>query len=158
MKSAGFTLMELMVAIAIISILATMAMPSYQTYIARSQVAESLGLVGELKATVAGYYKHSGQFPVDNAAAGIPGPQYLIGNYVTGIELSGGAFNIHMGNKANGLLTGKILTVRPIVVTGSPASPLSWICGNSSIPQGMEAVGSNQTNIDAAALPVSCRI
>jgi len=158
MKSAGFSLMELVIVIAIIGILATMAMPSYQTHIAMSQVTESLAIVGELKAPVAEFYKRTGKFPVDNAAAGIPAPQNLMGNYVTSIELRDGAFNIHLGNKVNGLLAGKILTVRPIVVKGSPASPFSWICGTASIPQGMEAVGSNQTNINGAALPISCRI
>jgi len=158
MKSAGFTLIELAVVITVIGILATLAMPSYQSQAAKSQVVESLGIVAELKANVAGFYKLAAKFPVDNKEAGIPEPQYLIGNYVKSIELHDGAFNIFLGSKANPSIAGKILTVRPIIVKGSPASPISWLCGNASVPQGMEAVGNNQTNVDAMILPASCRI
>lgn len=154
----GFTLIELMVVVAIIGILASVAMPSYQTYITRAQVVESLVIVGELKTTVAEYYKQTGRFPEDNQQAGLPESQFLLGNYVAGIQLSNGAFHITLGNKVNQQLMGKTLTIRPIVVTGSPASPFSWVCGTASIPKGMEAVGENKTSLEAALLPSECRI
>jgi len=66
MKSAGFTLIELAVVIMIVGILATLAIPSYQSQAARSQVVESLGIVEELKTAVAEYYKRMGKYPVSD--------------------------------------------------------------------------------------------
>ncbi len=154
----GFTLIELMIVVAIIGILASVALPAYQSYIVRAQVVESLVIVGELKNSIGEYYKQTGRFPANNAEGGIPEPQFLLGNYVKSIELSNGAFHIQFGNKVNLALEDKILSVRPVVVTGSPASPFSWICGTSSIPEGMEARGSNNTNVEPSLLPGACRI
>lgn len=158
MKIKGFTLIELMIVVAIIGILAAVALPAYQTYTTRAQIVESLIIVGELKNSVAEYYKHRGRFPADNTEAGIPDAEYLLGNYTKEIRLEKGAFHMRLGNKVNATLDGKIVTIRPIVVAGSPESPFSWVCGNSSIPEGMEAVGENLTDVDSATLPGACRI
>ena len=72
MKTNGFTLIELMIVVAIIGILASISLPAYQTYTTRAQLTESLVIVGELKGTVAEYYKHTGRFPADNVADGMP--------------------------------------------------------------------------------------
>jgi type IV pilus assembly protein PilA len=153
----GFTLIELMVVIAIISVLAAVAVPNYQDYISRSQLVEALSLVSGLKARVKECHDFDEAFPADNAAAGLPPADKLLGNYVTGIELVNGAFHIHLGNRIARPLQGKVLSLRPIVVTGSPASPFSWICGNARPPQGMEAVGENRTDLPATYLPYNCR-
>lgn len=157
MNNRGFTLIELMIVVSIIGILAAVALPAYQTYTTRAQVVESLVIVAELKNAVAEQRKYTGRFPADNAAAGIPAPNLLLGNYVSGIELSDGAFHVRMGNKANLELNGKTLSVRPIVVSGSPASPFSWVCGQSPVPEGMEAVGENRTDLADEYLPAPCR-
>lgn len=158
MKQRGFTLIELMVVVAIIGILASIAMPNYQSYIGRAQAAESIVIVNEFKSVITDYYKQTGRFPSDNASAGIPAPHYLLGNYVQGITLDNGALHVQLGNKVHKALENKYVTIRPIVVTGSPASPISWICGYASIPKGMEPVGEDKTDLAREYLPIGCSI
>lgn len=156
-KDSGFSLMELLVVLAMMAILATMAVPAIVSPMAKDQVKESLDLVAHLKTSVAFYQAAMATMPADNAAAGIPVPDKLIGNYVKSIELEQGAFHIVFGNKAVGLLDGKVLTVRAVSVQGSPASPISWVCGYSKVPAGMQAAGSNRSTVPAKFLPVACR-
>ncbi|MFO1400089.1 MAG: pilin [Steroidobacteraceae bacterium] len=157
MRTRGFTLIELMIVVAIIGILASIALPAYQDYTIRAQVVEAFALAGDVKPSVQEFRVDRGRFPANNAEAGVPEPKYLIGNYVTGIEVRNGAIHIQFGNNANSNLTGKIVTLQPLVVTGSPASPMSWRCGLRRIPNGMEAVGENHTNVDRKFLPAACR-
>jgi type IV pilus assembly protein PilA len=157
MSARGFTLIELMIVVAIIGILAGIAIPAYQDYTIRAQVVEAFSLASELKPSVQDYRKERGRLPADNSAAGVPEPQLLIGNYVKRIEVANGALHIEFGNLANKNIVGAIVTLQPLVVKGSPASPMSWRCGRRSVPQGMEAMGENRTSIDSKYLPSSCR-
>lgn len=152
----GFTLLELMVVLAIIAIFAAVAMPSFKSNNTRAQVVESVELLKNLKDSVGLFYQTQKKFPRHNDEAGIPKPEHLIGNYVERIDYVTGSFNITFGNKANGVLKKKILSVRPMVVTASPESPISWVCGNSSVPEGMTAVGVNSTNVENQYLPINC--
>lgn len=156
-KSPGFTLMEMMVVLAIIAILAVFMMPVPQDNITRKQIAESLELIELYKKQLTLNYQTSSSFPDSNKDADIPEPEKLIGNFVTKIELKQGAFHLYFGNKAHLNLKEKIISVRPIRVKGSPESPISWICGLSPVPEGMEAVGNDLTNIDRKFLPLACR-
>jgi type IV pilus assembly protein PilA len=146
-----------MIVVAIIGILAGIAIPAYQTYTVRAQVVEAFSLASELKGSIQEYRKERGALPADNAAAGLPPADKLIGNYVTRVEVNQGAINVTFGNFVNKLLDGKVVTLQPIVVKGSPASPMSWRCGYRSVPNGMEAQGENRTNADSQFLPASCR-
>jgi type IV pilus assembly protein PilA len=157
MKERGFTLIELMIVVAIIGILAAIAIPNYQDYTMRAQVVEAFSLASELKGSIQDFRKERGRLPATNAEAGVPEPALLIGNYVTAIDVQNGALHIHFGNKVNTNLTGKVLTLQPLVVTGSPASPMSWRCGRSGIPKGMETVGENRTDVDPKFVPATCR-
>jgi type IV pilus assembly protein PilA len=98
-----------------------------------------------------------GQFPADNAAAGLPEADRLISNYLTGIRVANGAIHLSFGNHADPSLIGQVLTLRPAVVTDSPASPISWLCGYLTPVRGMSAVGTNLTSVLPRNLPVQCR-
>jgi type IV pilus assembly protein PilA len=154
---SGFTLIELMIVVAIIGILASIAIPAYQDYTIRAQVTEAFSLASELKGSIQEFRKDRGRLPSNNAEAGVPEPQFLIGNYVTRIEVRNGAIHIQFGNNANRAIDQQTLTLQPLVVTGSPASPMSWRCGLRAIPKGMEVVGENRTSVDRKFVPASCR-
>jgi type IV pilus assembly protein PilA len=157
MRQLGFTLIELMIVVAIIGILAGIAIPAYQNYVIRAQVTEAFSLASEMKGPIQEYRKERGTFPSNNTAAGVPEPNKLIGNYVTSVEVKDGAINVTFGNFVNKMVTGQIVTLQPIVVKGSPASPMSWRCGYRGVPAGMEPVGENRTNVNLQFLPSSCR-
>ena len=157
MNERGFTLIELMIVVAIIGILAGIAIPAYQDYTVRAQVVEAFSLASELKGSIQEFRKDRGRLPRNNHEAGIPEPDKLIGNYVARIEVEGGALHIHMGSNVNKAVDGKIVTLQPLLVSGSPASPMSWRCGLRAIPKGMEGAGTNHTDIDRKFLPAACR-
>jgi type IV pilus assembly protein PilA len=156
-KNRGFTLIELMIVVAIIGILASISLPAYQDYTTRAKIAEAIALVSELKPNVVSYYRAKSKFPEDNVQAGIPDSQYILGNFVQGVSVKNGAIHIEMGNKVPEDITGKILTLRPIVVVDSPESPISWLCGHDLVPNGMQAIGENLTTLEAKHLPAACR-
>lgn len=157
MNRNGFTLIELMIVVAIIGILASIAIPAYQDYTIRAQVVESLTITGELKASIRDFYKDRGRFPADNDEAGVPAPEHLIGNFITRVEVVNGAMHVEFGNYVNGLLSGQTMTVRPTFVSASPSSPISWICGYRTPPEGMESVGEDRTTLQLKHMPASCR-
>lgn len=153
----GFTLIELMIVVAIIGILAAIAIPQYQDYVIRAKLAESFTLSSDAKISITEYYKYHSQFPKNNEAAGIPKPEHLLGNFVEGITVEDGAMHITLGNKINKPLVGKVISLRPIYVTDSPTSPISWICGFDKPPKGMQANGTNRTTLSKKYLPGNCR-
>lgn len=153
----GFTLIELMIVVAIIGVLAAIAIPSYQDYVIRAQVVEALVLADELKPSIRDFYRDRGAFPSDNESAGVPAPEHLLGQYVAGIDVVDGAMHVHFGQKVNSQIDGMTLTLRPLFVTANPTSPLSWNCGLSSPPDGMTAQGEDATDIPPQFLPSACR-
>lgn len=157
-STRGFTLIEIIIVLAIIAILATLAIPSQDPVIVRKQVLESLEIIEDYKKLVGFYHKSTLTFLKDNKEAGIPPADKLLGNYVDNIVLQDGAFHLHFGNKAHPAIKNKMLSVRPVVVKGSPQSPISWICGLAAEPDGMEAATENKTDIALNYLPISCRI
>jgi len=150
-------LIELMVVVAIIGILASVALPAYQVYIQRSELVEAMSMASTIRENVTKYYVEELDFPQDNQMAGVPEPQYLISNRITSVVVESGAIHITLGNKASSPLQGKVLSFRPAVVKGSPESPISWLCGYDDPVAGMEAVGTNKTDLERKFLPSACR-
>lgn len=152
----GFTLIELMIAVAVVAILATIAIPSSLIHRQRSTVSEALRMVDTIREDVTYYYIKNLSFPSNNSEAGVPEPNLLIGNKVTRIEIEDGAIHLTLGNKVSKPLQNKILSLRPAIVTGSPTSPISWLCGYDKPVPGMEAIGKNKTDLANAIVPASC--
>jgi type IV pilus assembly protein PilA len=153
----GFTLIELMIVIAIMSILTTIAIPSFQDRIIRTQVQEALNLSEIAKKSVEDYYTDRKAFPSNNQEAGLPPTDKIIGNYVTGVNVRDGAIDVYLGNKINKHADQKIVSIRPAVVEDEPMVPISWIPGYASVPDGMSIIGENRSDIMPRLLPISCR-
>ena len=155
MRTKGFTLIELMV-VSIIGILAAVALPQYSKYIQRAELVDPLAMAAAIREDVTVYYLENRRFPASNELAGVPASKFLIGNRVTGITVDNGAIHISLGNKASQLLKNTVLTFRPAVVTGSPTSPIAWLCGFDEPVTGMQAVGENKTTVPKEILPSAC--
>jgi type IV pilus assembly protein PilA len=153
----GFTLIELMIVIAIIGIMATMAMPSYQDRVIRAQVAEGLALADFVKQAVAAHYTKTQAMPKDNQAAGLPPADHIVGNYVSAISVQSGVIVITFGNQSNRHLAKQKLSVRPATVEGFPQVPIAWICGGAGVPGKMRVQGGNETSLPPTMLPLDCR-
>jgi type IV pilus assembly protein PilA len=153
----GFTLMEMMVVIAIIGILALIAAPSYMNQMIRKQIIDAVPLADIAKIPIAAAWATAQSFPHDNAGAGLPAADKIVNNYISSLSVQDGAIHIAFGNSANGLINGKILSIRPAVVADAPIVPVAWVCGNAAVPGKMTIAGENRTNIPAAYLPVNCR-
>jgi len=156
-RHSGFTMIELMVVVGIISILSLMMLPSYLDKFTRDQITEALPLADIAKAPISIAWSMMQSFPADNAAAGLPSADKIVSNYVSSVSISSGAINITFGNLANGAIKGKILTLRPAVVADAPIVPVAWVCGGAPTPNKMTAHGNNITNIPAAYLSFICR-
>lgn len=153
----GFTLIEMLVVVAIIAILAMVALPNTTDRIIRAQINEALPLADIAKTPLALAWKTTQTFPADNAAAGLPVPDKIVNNYVSSLTVQNGAIHIAFGNRANGLLKDKVLTLRPAVVDGEPMVPVVWVCGGAKEPGGMVVKGADRTSIPDNYLPVVCR-
>ncbi len=156
----GFTLIELMIVVAIIGILAAIAIPAYQDYTVRAQVTEGLNLASDLKAAVAETFANTGAWPLDNAAVGLTAAKS--GKYVTSVAISTGTILITYGNQANAnaLVAGSadVLGLRPSL---SANGDVIWTCGRAAVVlnnQPAVAAAAHGTTVLAKYLPATCRL
>ncbi|HFC8937483.1 TPA: pilin [Neisseria meningitidis] len=157
----GFTLIELMIVIAIVGILAAVALPAYQDYTARAQVSEAILLAEGQKSAVTEYYLNHGKWPGGNSDAGVASSSKIKGKYVAGVKVEKGVITAEMKSSGvNKEIQGKKLSLWAKRQDGS----VKWFCG-----QPVERTAPTTTNddvkadtdangkIDTKHLPSTCR-
>ena len=153
----GFTMIEMMMVVAVIAILAVIALPGIQDRLVRQQIVEAMQIADIAKAPIAAQWAISRTLPADNEAAGLPVPGKIVGNYVTSLIVEAGAIHVTFGNRAQGAISGKTLTLRPTVVEDAAIVPVAWVCGHAAAVDKMTAMGTDRTNVTLSYLPLNCR-
>jgi type IV pilus assembly protein PilA len=131
----GFTLIELMIVVAIIAILAAIAISQYQDYVIRSQVSEAATLAESLKIAIAEFHNFHGRFSTGgNASYGMVQPASIVGSYIGSVGISSGTritahFAVPPTGKANPKLNGQFLVFSPVTHAGS----MEWVCNPSNL-------------------------
>ena len=156
----GFTLIELMIVIAIIGVLASIAIPQYQDYVTRSKIMEGLSLAAAPKTAVAVGFQSLGHMPTgSNVSFDLPTAASISSKYVTSISVTGGSGVItifYSGNVGGGVISGQKLTLTPLT---SPQAGIAWACGYGSVTVNGKTAGGPAagTTVDAKFLPANCR-
>ncbi|ENX4838068.1 pilin [Neisseria gonorrhoeae] len=156
----GFTLIELMIVIAIVGILAAVALPAYQDYTARAQVSEAILLAEGQKSAVTEYYLNHGEWPKDNTSAGVASASDIKGKYVKSVTVTNGVVTAQMNpSGVNKEIKDKKLSLWAKRENGS----VKWFCGQPvkrGAGAGADAVTADTTGtnaIETKHLPSTCR-
>ncbi|HFC5212740.1 TPA: pilin [Neisseria gonorrhoeae] len=150
----GFTLIELMIVIAIVGILAAVALPAYQDYTARAQVSEAILLAEGQKSAVTEYYLNNGKWPEDNGNAGVASSSSIKGKYVKSVTVAKGVVTAQMkSDGVNKEIKDKRLSLWAKRQDGS----VKWFCGQPVTRDDGKAKAGNDGKIDTKHLPSTCR-
>ena len=141
-EQQGFTLVELMIVVAIIGILAAIAIPAYQDYSIRAQVTEGLNLSSTAKNAISTYYADRGDWPANNAEAGIAANTEIVGKYVAQVTIEDGVIDVEYGGEAHAVLDGMAIQLTP---NTDNLGSVTWVCASGA------------AEIENKHLPSACR-
>lgn len=158
-KVQGFTVIELVIVVAIVAILAAMVVSAYQTHTVRTQVREALEFAEPLKASISTSFTATGVAPANSESAGLPSrPTNSTNLYVAEVAVKDGRLDIRFGKTAHQAIFGGQLSITPYVLEGQQ---LAWRCGAAPVPPGGKLMPGGAEHaapsIEMRYLPASCQ-